>query len=43
MIRGIEIVEVGPRDGRQNEALLVSTADKVELIRHCIAAGARRI
>ena len=43
MIRGIEIVEVGPRDGLQNEALLVSTADKVELIRRCIAAGALRI
>jgi hydroxymethylglutaryl-CoA lyase len=39
----VEIVEVGPRDGLQNEALLVSTADKVELIRRCIAAGARRI
>ena len=43
MMRGIEIVEVGPRDGLQNEALLVSTADKVALIRRCIAAGARRI
>ena len=43
MARAIEIVEVGPRDGLQNEALLVSTADKVELIRRCIAAGARRI
>ena len=43
MMRAIEIVEVGPRDGLQNEALLVSTADKVELIRRCIAAGARRI
>ena len=41
--RTIEIVEVGPRDGLQNEALLVSTADKVELIRRCIAAGSRRI
>ncbi len=41
--RTIEIVEVGPRDGLQNEALLVSSADKVELIRRCIAAGARRI
>ena len=39
----IEILEVGPRDGLQNEAQLVSTADKVELIRRCIAAGARRI
>lgn len=43
MGRAIEIVEVGPRDGLQNEAKLVSTADKVELIRKCIAAGARRI
>ena len=43
MARAIEIVEVGPRDGLQNEAQLVSTADKVELIRRCIAAGARRI
>ena len=39
----IEIVEVGPRDGLQNEALLVSTTNKVELIRRCISAGARRI
>ena len=43
MTRSIELVEVGPRDGLQNESLLVSTADKVELIRRCIAAGARRI
>ena len=43
MSRAIEIVEVGPRDGLQNEAQLVSTTDKVELIRRCIAAGARRI
>ena len=43
MTRTIEVVEVGPRDGLQNEALRVSTADKVELIRRCIAAGARRI
>ena len=43
MTIAIEIVEVGPRDGLQNEALLVSTADKVELIRRSIAAGVRRI
>ena len=43
MSHAIEIVEVGPRDGLQNEARLVSTADKVELILRCIAAGARRI
>ena len=43
MSRAIEIVEVSPRDGLQNEAQLVSTMDKVALIRRCIAAGARRI
>ena len=42
-IKTIELVEVGPRDGLQNEAGLVSTADKVALIHHAIAAGARRI
>jgi hydroxymethylglutaryl-CoA lyase len=41
--RAIELVEVGPRDGLQNEQKLVSTANKVELIRRAIAAGVRRI
>ncbi|RDV06111.1 hydroxymethylglutaryl-CoA lyase [Sphingorhabdus pulchriflava] len=41
--RTIEFVEVGPRDGLQNEKQLVSTADKLELVRRAIAAGARRI
>ena len=39
----IDIVEVSPRDGLQNEKTLISTADKVELVRRAIAAGARRI
>lgn len=39
----IEFVEVGPRDGLQNEAVLVSTVDKLALINRAIAAGARRI
>jgi hydroxymethylglutaryl-CoA lyase len=39
----IEFVEVGARDGLQNEAVLVSTADKLELIRKAIDAGARRL
>ena len=39
----IEMVEVGPRDGLQNEALEIATADKLELIRRAIAAGSRRI
>jgi hydroxymethylglutaryl-CoA lyase len=39
----VEIVEVGPRDGLQNEAKIVPTRQKVELIRRAIDAGARRI
>lgn len=39
----IEFVEVGPRDGLQNEKILVSTADKLALIGRAIDAGARRI
>src|ERR1700734_1771046 len=39
----IEIVEVGARDGLQNEAVLFSTAQKLELIRLAIDAGVRRI
>jgi hydroxymethylglutaryl-CoA lyase len=41
--RSIEFVEVGPRDGLQNEKELVATTDKLALIRRTIAAGARRI
>lgn len=40
---GIELVEVSPRDGLQNEARILATADKVELIRRAVDAGARRI
>jgi hydroxymethylglutaryl-CoA lyase len=39
----IEIVEVGPRDGLQNEDAVLSTAQKLSLIDHLIAAGLRRI
>ncbi|TQM10443.1 hydroxymethylglutaryl-CoA lyase [Pseudoxanthomonas sp. 3HH-4] len=35
----VRIVEVGPRDGLQNEKTLVSTADKVELIDRLSATG----
>jgi hydroxymethylglutaryl-CoA lyase len=41
-MRRLQIVEVGPRDGLQNESLLVATADKVALVERMIAAGARR-
>ncbi len=39
----IELVEVGPRDGLQNESVVFSTAAKVEFIERVIAAGTRRI
>ncbi|MGB5076403.1 MAG: hydroxymethylglutaryl-CoA lyase [Sphingorhabdus sp.] len=39
----IEFVEVGPRDGLQNEAHIVSTAEKLALISRALQAGARRI
>ena len=39
----MEIVEVSPRDGLQNEAMLFSVAQKVALIERAVAAGARRI
>ena len=43
MVHSVEIVEVGPRDGLQNEKVLVSTEDKVAFIRRAISAGAKRI
>lgn len=43
MLTSIEFVEVGPRDGLQNEAAVISTVDKIALIERLIAAGARRI
>lgn len=43
MSRFIEIVEVGPRDGLQNEKAVVSTEDKITLIQRLEAAGARRL
>ncbi|MEM1235623.1 MAG: hydroxymethylglutaryl-CoA lyase [Pseudomonadota bacterium] len=39
----IEIVEVGPRDGLQNEKAVISVAEKAELIRKCAAAGLSKI
>jgi len=39
----VEIVEVGPRDGLQAESRTLSTADKSELIRRLVGAGARRM
>lgn len=39
----VEIVEVSPRDGLQNEKERVSTADKIALVERLIGIGARRI
>ncbi|MEZ5175477.1 MAG: hydroxymethylglutaryl-CoA lyase [Acidimicrobiia bacterium] len=39
----IDIVEVGPRDGLQNEAVILTTDQKVSLIEHLVDAGLRRI
>jgi hydroxymethylglutaryl-CoA lyase len=39
----IELIEVGPRDGLQNQAEILTTDDKVHFIESLIRAGARRI
>lgn len=39
----VEIVEVGPRDGLQNEPALLDTDTKVALVERLIAAGVRRM
>jgi len=39
----VELLEVSPRDGLQNEKTLISTEDKIELVNRAISAGARRI
>ncbi len=43
MSRRIEIVEVGPRDGLQNEKAVLEPAVRAEFVRRLEAAGARRI
>lgn len=39
----VEIVEVGARDGLQNEDVSLATVDKVELVERVAAAGVRRV
>ena len=39
----LELVEVSPRDGLQNESVLLSTADKIALIARAATCGLRRI
>lgn len=41
--RDVEIVEVSPRDGLQNDPAMLSTASKIALINRCIDAGVRRV
>lgn len=43
MSRAITIVEVGPRDGLQNEKAILEPAVRADLVRRLEAAGARRI
>ncbi|MEV0942129.1 hydroxymethylglutaryl-CoA lyase [Micromonospora wenchangensis] len=39
----VNVVEVSPRDGLQNESEILPTSSKIELIRRCVDAGARRV
>ena len=39
----VTILEVGPRDGLQNEAEIISTADKLGLINRMLDSGVKRI
>jgi hydroxymethylglutaryl-CoA lyase len=41
--KSVRLVEVGPRDGLQNEAQMISTADKVRLVDDLSGAGLRHI
>ena len=43
MTHPVEIVEVSPRDGLQNERALVSTEHKIALVDRALAAGLRRM
>ena len=43
MTQHIEIIEVGPRDGLQNEDAVLTTDQKVILIDHLVASGVRRM
>lgn len=43
MTEHVEIIDVSPRDGLQNESTLLDTATKLELISRLVDAGVRRI
>ena len=40
---GVHVVEVGPRDGLQNERTVLDVATRVELVTRLVAAGVRRL
>ena len=39
----VEVLEVSPRDGLQNDPAMLTTGQKVELVTRCVEAGARRV
>ena len=41
--RNVEILDVTARDGLQNESVMFSTAEKLDLINRTIEAGAKRM
>jgi hydroxymethylglutaryl-CoA lyase len=41
--KNVKVVEVGPRDGLQNEATIIATADKIKLIEHLASTGLKNI
>ncbi len=41
--KSVRLMEVGPRDGLQNEATLVPTPDKIKFIESLVQAGLKRI
>lgn len=43
MVEFVTVNDVGPRDGLQNQSVIVSTEDKVKLIKSLVAAGVRDI
>ncbi|MQB01059.1 MAG: hydroxymethylglutaryl-CoA lyase [Actinobacteria bacterium] len=43
MTQAVEIVEVGPRDGLQNERSVLAVDDRVALVERTVGAGVRRV
>ena len=41
--KNVQIVEVGPRDGLQNESSTIPTADKIKLIENLVKAGCSKL